>query len=105
MLWGYLLKMIQTSPDINSGDRIYINTGWSPELTKVRQEALVRRIKHNTLWLLEILYNEHSFQEKSFVIAKANNDDKKLTFYNNHINLDLDNVNILGRVVQIVKEI
>ena len=102
---GLFVEDDSNSPDINSGDRIYINTGWSPELTKVRHEALVRRIKHNTLWLLEILSNEDSFQGKSFVIAKANNDDKKLTFYNNHINLDLDNVNILGRVVQIVKEI
>ena len=57
---GLFVEDDSNSPDINSGDRIYINTGWSPELTKVRHEALVRRIKHNTLWLLEILSQEDS---------------------------------------------
>ena len=125
---GLFIDDDSNSPELNPGDRVYINSEWQNNVP-FGYEDLLRRVKNNTLWLLEILpdskslicndcggkqnhFNRPKFEEeysclcsKGFTIARAKNDEKHLSFFNNYINLDCYEVRMIGRLVQIIKEL
>ncbi len=125
---GLFIDDDSNAPELNPGDRVYINSEWQNNVP-FGYEDLLRRVKNNTLWLLEILpsskslicndcggkqdhFNRPKFEEeysclcsKGFTIARAKNDEKHLSFFNNYMNLDCYEVRMIGRLVQIIKEL
>ena len=125
---GLFIDDDSNAPELNPGDRVYINSEWQNNVP-FGYEDLLRRVKNNTLWLLEILpsskslicndcggkqdhFNRPKFEEeysclcsKGFTIARAKNDEKHLSFFNNYMNLDCYEVRMIGRLVQIIKDL
>ncbi|MDG2101509.1 MAG: helix-turn-helix transcriptional regulator [Dehalococcoidia bacterium] len=125
---GIFIEDDYNAPEIRKGDRVYVNLDWGN--SALTDETFKKRIVDATHWILEILpdsdkqicnickgqqirYNRPSFDDEfaclcseGYTVAKIHTDNKNyVSFHNSKVSLASEKVRIIGRLVQIVKEI
>ena len=126
--WVSFIEDDYNAPEIRKGDRVYVNLDWGN--SALTDETFKKRIVDATHWILEILpdsdkqicnickgqqirYNRPSFDDEfaclcseGYTVAKIHTDNKNyVSFHNSKGSLASEKVRIIGRLVQIVKEI
>ncbi len=133
---GLFIEDDKNSPDINIGDRVYVNKNWNEGILLnniANEEKIIKSFRDNTYWLIEKLpeatkkfsmmickicggkqenFNKPNFDDEyvcicsdGYSIAKSNFKKDQLTFSNNQSVTDVEKIRVIGRLVQIVKEI
>lgn len=129
---GLFIEDTSNSPKLNSGDRVYINRDWHRGLLldeRVNKEKVITYFRNSTYWLIELLpeanksvckncggnqnnLSEPNFDDEysclcsnGFLIAKSNVEDDNLFFSNINKSYQSEEVRVIGRLVQVVKEI
>ena len=133
---GLFIEDDSNSPEINIGDRVYVNKNWNEGILLnniANEQKIIKNFRDNTFWLIEKLpeatkkfsmmicdtctgrqehFNQPDFDDEysclcseGFIIARSNLIKNKLTFSNTKSVLDFEKIRVVGRLVQIVKEI
>ena len=133
---GLFIEDSFNSPELNPGDRVYVNRDWHKGLLldeRLNKEKLINNFKNDTFWLIELLpdsskkfsmsicnkcgasqdnLSEPNFDDEyscicseGFIISKSFTENKKILFSNNNESYASDSVRVIGRLVQVVKEI
>lgn len=133
---GLFIEDSLNSPQLNPGDRVYVNKDWYKGLLldeRLNKEKVIKNFRNETFWLIELLprskkkfsmsicnkcgarqnnLSEPDFDDEysclcseGFLISKSFIEGNKLFFYNNKASHSSDEVRVIGRLVQVVKEI
>ena len=133
---GLFIEDDKNAPDINIGDRVYVNKNWNEGILLnniANEEKIIKSFRDNTFWLIEKLpdatkkfsmmickicggkqenFNKPNFDDEyvcicsdGYSIAKSNFKKDQLTFSNNQSVTNVEKIRVIGRLVQIVKEI
>ena len=133
---GLFIEDSLNSPQLNPGDRVYVNRDWHKGLLldqRLNKDKVIKNFRNETFWLIELLpkskkkfsmsicnkcgarqdnLSEPNFDDEysclcseGFLISRSFIEDNKLFFYNNKLSHLSNEVRVVGRLVQVVKEI